>query len=108
MPASVDPLEGGLSLGQPRLGNLDGKRGYHSGFLFPPHAGKMVLRDDTAGTELPFATPRGPRDCPLGEETVALAASVSWAFLNEPPGWIQPLGPPICLQADSGRLASVA
>ena len=74
-----------LSLGQPRLGNLDGKRGCHSGFLFTPHAGKVVLRDDTASTELPFATSRGPWDCPLGEGTVALAASVSLAFLNEPP-----------------------
>lgn len=38
-------------------------------------------------TELPFATPRGPRDCPLGEGAVALAASVSLAFLilNAPP-----------------------
>lgn len=59
-------------------------------------------------TELPFATPRGLRDCPLGEVAVALAASVSLAFLNVPPGRIQPLRPPICLQAESGRLASVA
>lgn len=45
----------------------------------------MVLRDDTAGTELPFATPRGLRDSPLDVGDVALAASVSLAFLNNPP-----------------------
>jgi hypothetical protein len=31
-----------------------------------PRASKTVMRDDTAGTELPFATPRSVRDCPLG------------------------------------------
>lgn len=41
----------------------------------------MTLR----ATDLPFATPRGPRDCPPGEGAVALAASVSLAFLNAPP-----------------------
>lgn len=48
----------------------------------------MVLRDDTAGTELPFATLRGLRECPLGEGAVALAASryLWWYSLARPLG----------------------
>lgn len=53
--------------------------------FFPPCAGRMVLRDDTASTELRFATPRGPQDGPQGEEAVAQPATVLFGMLNAPP-----------------------
>lgn len=66
--------------GQPRR-----QAGMPFRFLVPSSRRQMLLRDDTAGNELPSATPRGLGDCPLGEGAVALAASVSLAFLNATP-----------------------
>lgn len=52
------------------------------------HAGRMVLRDDTAGTELPSALRHAACGiCPLGEGAVALAASESFGVtVHEPLG----------------------
>lgn len=79
LPAGVGPFlrfrTRWTQTGQPRR-----QAGMPFRFLVAFSRSRMVLRDDTAGTELPFATPRGPRECPLGEVAVALAASVPSLF----------------------------
>lgn len=112
VPAGVGPSEVQQSVNLERATSTAiGGSDCHPGFLFPPRAGKMVLRDDTASTELRFAAPRGPQGRRPGcEDAVAQAAAVSFAFRKFPlASWrVQPPEPQVCLQADTGGLASVA